>query len=53
MRTDDQLDGVAWEDFTPEEQERARRLLMAWHSARLGEMIAKMIKPRDLLRGVY
>lgn len=47
------LDDVPWEEMTPEEQESERKLAIAYHQRRAEQLIARMIKPKDLLRGVY
>ena len=48
-----ELDDTPWEELTPEEQESERKLAIAYHQRRAEQLIAKMIKPKDLLRGVY
>lgn len=52
MRSMHEIENLAWDELTPEEQERERRLEIAVHAARLEQMAARMIKPADLFRGV-
>jgi hypothetical protein len=47
-----ELDGVPWDDMTPEEQENERRLAIAYHEIRLNRMLATMVRAHDVLRRI-